>query len=46
MENVFGVANGGTILVSKEYSPSKPTSVAAGCKVTDNGDGYWLISQE
>ena len=42
----FGVANGGTILVSKEYSPSKPTSVAAGCKVTDNGDGYWLISQE
>ena len=42
----FGVANGGQILVSKTASPSKPTSIADGCAVTDNGDGYWLITEQ
>lgn len=41
----FGVENGGQILISKTYSPSKPTSVASGCTVTDNGDGYWLVTK-
>ncbi len=41
----YAVANGGQILVSKTVSPSQPTSVAAGCIVNDNGDGYWLISE-
>ncbi len=41
----YGVDNGGKILVSKEYSPSAPTSLASGCSVTDNGDGYWLITK-
>lgn len=41
----FGVENGGQILISKTYSPSKPTSVALGCTVTDNGDGYWLVTK-
>lgn len=41
----YAVANGGQILVSKTFSPDKPTSVAAGNVVTDNGDGYWLIAE-
>ncbi len=41
----YAVANGGQILVSKTVSPNQPTSVAAGCVVSDNGDGYWLISE-
>ena len=41
----YAVANGGQILVSKTFSPDKPTSVAAGNIVTDNGDGYWLIAE-
>ena len=41
----YGVDNGGKILVSKEYSSSAPTSLASGCTVTDDGDGYWLITK-
>ena len=42
----YGVDNGGKILVSMKYSPSAPTtSLASGCSVTDNGDGYWLITK-
>lgn len=41
----YGVDNGGKILVSKEYSSSAPKSLASGCTVTDDGDGYWLITK-
>lgn len=40
----YGAVNGGQILVSKEFSPSQPTRVAANCTITDNGD-YWLIQE-
>ena len=40
----YGAANGGQILVSKAYSPAEPTSIAAGCAVTDAGD-YWQIAE-
>ncbi len=41
----YGVDNGGKILVSKEYSSSAPKSLASGCTVTEDGDGYWLITK-
>ena len=41
----FGVANDGVIYISKTASPSKPTSIASGCKVTEE-DNYWVISAE
>ena len=40
----YGAVNGGQILVSKEFSPSQPTRVAANCTITGNGD-YWLIQE-
>ena len=41
----FGVANDGIIYISKTASPSKPTSIASGCTVTEE-DNYWVISAE
>lgn len=41
----FGVANDGVIYISKTASPSKPTSIASGCTVTEE-DNYWVISAE
>lgn len=41
----FGVANDGVIYISKTASPSKPTSIASGCTVTEEVN-YWVISAE
>ena len=40
----FGVANGGIIYISKAASASQPTSIAAGCTVTDGGE-YWVVAE-
>lgn len=42
---IYSAVNGGRILVSKAFSPNKPTSVASGCSVTDGGDN-WIISAQ
>ena len=40
----YGATNGGQILVSQVFASSQPS--VPGCTVTDNGDGYWLISAQ
>lgn len=42
----YSVANDGQILISKTFSSQKPTSVASGCSVSDNGNGYWVITAD
>lgn len=41
----FGVANDGEIRISKDFMPSQPTKVAAGCTVSEEGN-YWVITAQ
>lgn len=40
----YGVANDGKIYISKTFSASRPTSLATGCTVTEEGN-YWVVTE-